>query len=137
MPYRVLDHTADFMVEVRARTLSGLFAEAARAMFDVLTDSETIRPTAKLPIALNALDPQQLLVAWLTELLFFHETEQWLFCRFQVRSATYSALEAEVWGEKLDPSRHPIEREIKAVTYHRLGIVEEEGWYRTAIVFDL
>ena len=30
-----------------------------------------------------------------------------------------------------------IDREIKAVTYHRLGIKKDSGEYRTRIVFDL
>lgn len=137
MSYEILDHTADLMVEVRAPTLPMLFAEAARAMFDLLAEPGSARAKKKLSVRLTAENREQLLVSWLTELLFRHETGQWLFSRFEIRSLSDTRIDAEAWGEKLDPRRHGVEREIKAVTYHRLRLVEEEGGLKTTIVFDL
>jgi SHS2 domain-containing protein len=137
MPFKVLDHTADFMVEVQATDMRELFAEAARSMVAILTDPKTVEGTQALIVEVEAENLEQLLVTWLTELIFRHETELWLFSEFEIRAMTETRLQAKVWGEKLDPERHPIDREIKAVTYHRLGIEEEDGGFRTKIVFDL
>jgi SHS2 domain-containing protein len=137
MPFKILDHTADIMVEVRAVALPELFADAARAMVAVLTDSSTIQGKQALMVEVEADNLEQLLVTWLTELIFRHETELWLFSEFEIHAMTDTRLEAKVWGEKLDPKRHPIDREIKAVTYHRLSIEEEDEGFRTKIVFDL
>ena len=137
MPYEVLDHTADYMVEVRAPDLSTLFVDAARAMVSILTDPETVLEKIGFSVKVEADSQEQLLVSWLTELIFHHETDLWLFSKFEIQTLTENRLEAEVWGEKLDPKRHPIDREIKAVTYHRLGIKKDNGEYRTKIVFDL
>jgi SHS2 domain-containing protein len=137
VPYQVLDHTADFMVEVYEDDLPGLFSEAARAFFDILTDSTTIQSREGVRVCVEAETLEELLVSWLTELLFLYETELWLFSRFEVSIFDDRQVEANLWGEKLDPSRHPIEREVKAVTYHRLGLVREETGFRTTIVFDL
>jgi SHS2 domain-containing protein len=137
VPYQVLDHTADFMVEVSADDLPGLFVEAARAFFDILTDSKTIRPRKVLEVGVEAVGEEELLVSWLTEFLFLHETELWLFSRFEITAMDEGKVRGKAWGEKLDPARHPIEREVKAVTYHRLGLVRENGGIRTTIVFDL
>jgi SHS2 domain-containing protein len=125
------------MVEVSAPDLAGLFVEAAQALFRILTDPETIRSQDALSIGLEEENAEQLLVAWLTELLFFHETEQWLFSRFDITAIDEKRIEARVWGEKLDPLRHPIDREVKAVTYHRLGLVRDGNLLKTTIVFDL
>jgi SHS2 domain-containing protein len=114
-----------------------LFVEAAQALFRILTDPKTIRPQDSISIELEEEDTDQLLVAWLTELLFFHETEQWLFSRFDITSIDEKRIEARVWGEKLDALRHPIDREVKAVTYHRLGLVRDGNLLKTVIVFDL
>ncbi len=125
------------MVEVSAGDLAGLFAEAAQALFRILTDPETIRSQEHLSVELEAESAEQLLVSWLSELLFFHETEQWLFSRFDIAAVDEKRIEAQVWGERFDPLRHPIDREVKAVTYHRLGLVQEGNLLKTVIVFDL
>ena len=125
------------MVEVSADDLPGLFTEAARAFFDILTDSKTIRPRECLEVRVEAESKEELLVSWLTELLFLYETELWLFSRFEITAMDEGKVQGKAWGEKLDPARHPIEREVKAVTYHRLGLVRENGGIRTTIVFDL
>ncbi len=137
MPYRVLDHTADYMVEVAAEGKPELFSEAARALFDIITDLETVEPRESVSISVEAESPEELLVSWLTELLFLYESERWLFSRFEPRLVDDRRLEAEAWGEKLDAERHPIDREVKAVTYHRIALVRQGKLLKTTIVFDL
>jgi SHS2 domain-containing protein len=137
MPYRVLDHTADFMVEVWGADFAEVAADGARALFDIITDTKTVRGTSKVPVQVQADTYEQLLVAWLTELLFLYETELWLFSRFEFKRAGEGIIEAHAWGEKLDPERHPIDREVKAVTYHRLVLERKNDRLRATIVFDL
>jgi SHS2 domain-containing protein len=137
MSYRFLDHTADMMVEVTAPDRVGLYSDAARSLFAILTDLDAIEPRESRQFRIEADGWEQLLVAWLTELLFLYETELWLFSRFEMIALEAHVLEAVAWGERLDPERHPIEREVKAVTYHRLGVVKEDRGFKTAIVFDL
>lgn len=136
MPYELLDHTADLMVGVWARKLPELFVEAARAMFHLLSEAP-VRPEKCVNMRVQAEGRDALLVSWLTELLVLHETRLWLFARFDIETLDQSSLTAKAWGERLDPKRHRIEREIKAVTYHSLAIVERDGRFRTKIVFDV
>jgi SHS2 domain-containing protein len=125
------------MVEVWGADFAEIAADGARALFDIITDSETVRGASKVLVNVQADTDEQLLVAWLTELLFLHETELWLFSRFDIKRAGRGGIEAEVWGERLDSDRHPIDREVKAVTYHRLGLERDKDRLRTTIVFDL
>ena len=76
VPRRVLDHTADYMVEVSAPTLSELLAEAALALFETVGDVKTVRPRDEVSVSVEAADREELLVTWLTELLFLHESEE-------------------------------------------------------------
>ena len=137
VPYRVLDHTADYMVEVFAASLPELFADAALALFDTVTDVKTIRPREEVSLSVEAADTEELLVTWLTELLFLYESERWLFCRYEPRLVNDRRVEGKAWGERLDPDRHPIDREVKAITYHRLAFAREGKLIKTRIVFDL
>ena len=125
------------MVEVSAPDLAGLFVEAARALFDILTDRETVLPCERVSVQMEAESTEQLLVSWLSELLFIYETERKLFSAFEIRHIDEKHIDAYALGERLDAERHPIDREIKAVTYHRLQLVREGGSFKTAIVFDL
>ena len=43
MDYRIFDHTADLGVEVTGATLEELYAGAAFALFDLLTDLSSVR----------------------------------------------------------------------------------------------
>jgi SHS2 domain-containing protein len=125
------------MVEVWGADFAELAAEAARALFALITDLETVRAENGVSVEVQAESDEQLLVTWLTELLFLFETELWLFSRFEIETVEDGVLKAEAWGERLDPARHPVDREVKAVTYHRLGLEREKDRFRTTIVFDL
>ena len=93
MPYKVLDHTADFMVEVEASDLPALFVDAAHSMLAILTDPKTVRGTHELSVKVEADSLEQLLVTWLTELIFRHETQLWLFSEFEIQSMTETRLQ--------------------------------------------
>ncbi len=70
MRYKLLEHTADAMVEAYGETLGERFANAAYAMFDQITDVTKIEPLGELKIVLKAENMEQLLVDFLQELLF-------------------------------------------------------------------
>jgi SHS2 domain-containing protein len=132
-----LDHTADAGIIVRASNLKALFARAAWGMFSLITDPEDIRAQEKTRIAVEASDRHALMVKWLSELNFRHVTEHRLFCRFDLLALTDQRLEADIYGEKTDLSRHTICTEIKAVTFHGLQITQTDHQWSATIIFDL
>lgn len=132
-----IDHTADVGIVIRAGDLRQLFERAAWGMFAVITDPETVRPTVSLSLAAAARDREGLLVRWLSDLNFHHATRHLLFSQFVVERLTDTELTATVCGEKIDPARHVLHTEIKAVTFHGLRLEQgHEGW-RAQIIFDL
>ena len=132
-----LDHTADAGIIVHADDLKALFTRAAWGMFSVITDLAAVKAAGKVRIAVEAADRHALLVKWLSELNYRHVTEHWLFCRFDVLSLTDQQLEAEAHGERIDPNRHSIYTEIKAVTFHDLQIENVDGRWTAKVIFDL
>jgi SHS2 domain-containing protein len=133
----LLDHTADIGVAVRAPTLPLLFERAAWGLFGVITDMHAVRPLETVPVSVKADDREGLLVHWLSELNFLHETGAWLFCSFHVQRFSDTGLAAEVRGERLDRARHEVHAQVKAVTYHALLLEHEAGEWIARVLFDV
>jgi SHS2 domain-containing protein len=134
--YREIEHTADVGVELTAPTLPGAFEQAAAAMFDLICDLDLIDAGWTRAVRIEGRDIENLLVRWLTELLFIHESERVLLSAFGVTRLADTALEASVAGEPFDRKRHPIKLEIKAPTYHDLRIVRVGDGVQVRVIFD-
>lgn len=137
MGFEFLDHTADLRVRVWGKDLVQLFEEAAVALFTVITDIGTVRPETEERVDVEGVNLEELLVGWLSELLYLHEVKGLLFSRFKVFEVKGEYLSAKAWGEPFSPERHCILLPVKAVTYHRLQIEEREGLMVAEIIFDV
>ena len=133
--YEYFEHTADLGIRVRAADLNGLFAEAATALFAAVVDGlDTVRLTQPVEIAVEGTDREYLLFDWLRELLFRLDADHLLLARFDVKVAE-SGLKATAWGEPIDPARHVLSHEVKAITYHGLRVEQDpDGWIAEVIV---
>lgn len=133
--YELFEHTADLGLRVRAADLNTLFVEAAQALFSaVVPDLATVHPRDRLDIKLSGDDLGYLLFDWLNELLFRFDTEHRLFSRFAVE-VTGTGMSGQAWGEPLDRSRHDLDHEVKAITYHHLRVEQAaDGWLAEVIV---
>lgn len=134
MDYETFDHTADLGVRVFGKTREALYANAAKAMFDLIADIKTIRPVGELEVEVFGQDDVSLMVNWLSELLVVHEVEGFLLSEFDVKLEGHT-LRATVRGEPLDRDRHELRRNIKAVSYHKLLVNSEEGFVQ--VIFDI
>jgi SHS2 domain-containing protein len=138
MGYRIFDHTADLGVEVTGATLEELYAGAAFALFDLLTDLQTVRAGRSREIDVIGENPADLLVNFLRETLYAWNGEEFLMKSCLVREATPKRIKAVLRGEGFDPARHRILQEIKAVTYHQCSVMERpEGGWVARVVFDV
>jgi len=140
--YEPLPHTADLGVRVRGRDLPELFANAAYGLSDNLVDLESVRPVEERRIEAGGDDLEDLLVRWLGEVLFLFERDAFVACEFGVvvdcaRRDAPSTVRATLRGERVDPARHRLYSEIKAVTYHGLMVAEEPAGWRAEVIFDL
>jgi SHS2 domain-containing protein len=133
--YELFDHTADLGLRVKAKTLDALFAEAGECLFAaVVEDVRTIQPEMTVELTVAGKDREYLMFDWLRELLLRSHSENLLFGCFVV-TVTDAGLTATVSGEPIDPDRHPLAREVKAITYHGLKVEQTKtGWLAEVIV---
>lgn len=134
MKYKLLDHTADALVEVHGKTLDEWFENAAYALFDQITDVSKVEPKGEMKVVLSADSREQLVVDFLQELLYIHDAENLVLSRFRVKTDG-RRLEASVSGEEFDEKRHPKRSVVKGVTYHRLEFDDQKG--TLTLLFDV
>jgi SHS2 domain-containing protein len=134
-PYELINHTADVGVKAYGRTVAQAFEHAAKAMFDIITDSSVVSPVGQYDITLDAPDLEQLLVDWLSNLLFLNGAKNLVFGRFEV-TIQGTSLQAHVYGEQYDTRKHKMGEEIKAVTYHMLEVHQIKPIY-AQVLFDI
>ena len=134
--FEVIDHTADIGIVAHGNDLKEAFANVAYGMFSLIVELDTVQEEIQHVIELDASDQESAVVDWLNELLYIFDVEHLLFSRFEVTDLNENKLRAEVYGEKVDLSRHKLKREVKAATYHSLEIGREDG-YRIQVILDI
>jgi SHS2 domain-containing protein len=135
--YEPLSHTGDLGMLVYGRDVPELFAHAAWAMFDLMSDATLIQPRLTMTIGVEGSDLEDLLVRWLSELLYLYDTQHFLYCAAAFTTLEPTCLAATVQGETFDAARHPIDTEIKAVTYHQIAVRQADGAWQAQVIFDL
>jgi len=142
MGFEFLDHTAEIGVRAWGRDLAEAFAEAARGMFAVMYETDSVGETLTRQIEVSAPDPEALLVEWLNSLLYLATVEHAVFGRFEVaiappKDGTEWRLRATVYGDPVDPARHSFGLEVKAATYHGLRVRSLDGRAEVEVILDV
>lgn len=137
-PFEYIEHTADAGMLVRGESLRSLFTNAAQGLFEMIAVVDSIDETSAIDIQLESDSVEILLVAWLDELIFRHETDEMFFKRVVIKSISPTAIIAKVYGEPTDFDKHVVYTEIKAVTYHQLYVIQNtDSDWEAQVIFDL
>jgi SHS2 domain-containing protein len=128
--HRFASHTGEVEIEIEAPTERDVFAEAARALAELM-DGEDGEPATR-DVRVEAADRPALLAEWLGELAFLAETEGLVPERVAALELGEGALRARVEGRTSTP-RHL----VKAVTYHDLTLEERDGSWFARVVLDV
>lgn len=132
MGFEEISHTADWSVRVWAQDLPSLFAEAGQAMNSLSGAVTGNSPRLKRTFEAEAPDAESLLVAFLSELVYYQEQENLSFDTFKIEVRS-EKLKVEMEGVQISS----VDKAIKAVTYHNLQIKETDQGLETTIVFDV
>ena len=135
----LLDHTADVGLRIDADSLDELFATAAAGLIGyVVANPEAIAAQAEESVSVAADTLGELLVGWLNEIVFLVETTHRVYRTFDVQVQVEDSvcrLKALLRGEPIDPARHQLDHEVKAVTHHLARIEHTgEGWLGEVIL---
>ena len=134
--FEIVNHTADVGIIAYGAGMNETFANAARALFSLITELEDVEEAVYRDIGLTAPDQESLLVAWLNELIYLFDAENIIFKRFDITQLSQTHLKARSYGCKVDSSKHKLKMGVKAATYHMLKIDKSNGG-KVQVLFDI
>jgi SHS2 domain-containing protein len=118
-----------------------MFESAGVAVLGTMVrDPKNIKPKIKKDIVKKAPTIEKLLFDFLDELIFLKDAEQMFFSEFKARisgkEGAYS-LTVEARGEKINPNKHDIVIDAKAVTMHKFEVKQTEKGWRAQVIIDV
>jgi SHS2 domain-containing protein len=124
-------------IEASGETLEDLFAQAAYGLLEIIAGTPEALCREEMIVTVEGGDAEELLVNWLNEILYLFEIKRFFPLDFEIEEVRGNHLLARVRGEPFDPQRHPVEREVKAVTYHQLRVEKTDGLWHARVYVDL
>jgi SHS2 domain-containing protein len=135
--YRLTTRQSELAVKVVGSSQADLFANSAYALFDVMTDVEKIEIKERLPLEVEGVDRDDLMVNWMRELLYLYQGSGYLLKEFQIHEVKDTMVKADVCGEKIDPDRHEIKKEIGAVAYHQSRMAKTGNQWTAQLILEV
>ena len=141
--YEFFDVTADIGFWAYGKTLEESFENAALAMFNVITKTDSVAENESKKITLEAEDLSLLLYEFLEELLFIYEVDLFLFSKFELKikkektdNQDVFKLEALATGEKINWNKHYRGSEVKAITFHLMDVFKSDI-FKVRVILDI
>jgi SHS2 domain-containing protein len=143
MPYRYLNDIAlaDVAFEAWGGTKEEMFIAASDAMMNVMVgDLATISMEVERPIRVEAESIEMLLFHFLQEIIFYKDAEKLLLrvtaVDIQGTNDRFT-LKTLARGEELDPEKHELIVDVKAVTLHRYSVEEGPDGWMAKVILDI
>ena len=134
---RFIEHPSDVGFEVYGDTLEELYANAAIAMYSLMTDVDEIGGEEEREIEINSEDLYSLMFDWLDELIFLFDSESLVMRSFDIAiDESNFSIQGTCKGGKFNPSKHVSGIIIKAVTYNMMEIKRNNVW-SARVVLDV
>ncbi len=135
--YEYFEHQADIGIRGKGTTLAEAFEQAALAMFEIMVETKDLQIDKAQIVEVEGNDLNELLIAWLSELLFLKDVEGKMFSKFEIGSIDENKLVAKIYGEPIDSSRHKLKLEVKAATYTQLFVEKKENFWIAQCLVDV
>jgi SHS2 domain-containing protein len=136
MPYELLEHTADAKFRAYGNSCEEAFANAVQGMTAIIAEPQQLGTQAIFHICVKSSTLEGLLFDLLDELLFLHDTENFIAARADsltiVQREGKFVLDATILGD--EAKKWP--GNLKAVTYSEMVVAQQEDdtWLIQAVI---
>lgn len=133
--------TADIAFRAWGKTLEEAFRAAAEATLNVMVeDLDSVEPRTRREMRLANEAVDLLLFDLLQELIYYKDSEALLLrvegVRIKSRHGRH-VLEASACGEAIDPGRHRLRVDVKAVTLHGFTVQTVNDRWEARVILDI
>lgn len=135
--YEIIDHTADMGVLIYGDTPEHIFTNAAMMLSELMVDRLPRPGREQANLSLEGMDRIDLLIRWLSEILYFFEVEEKIVTGTEIHELTETTLDATLSFAPFDFEAHGVRHQIKAATYHQAEFKPFGDGWRARIIFDL
>ena len=135
--FEFFDVTADIGFYAYGNNLNEAFENAGLALFNIISKTDNIEPIATKSFEITSEDKISLLYDFLEELLFLHEIDFMLFSQFSISINKIDDgyhLNAIIKGDEINWDKYYRGDEVKAITFHKMNIIEGDVVKLSAIV---
>jgi SHS2 domain-containing protein len=133
--------TSDTSFRAWGDSLEEAFAAAVDATTGAMVeDVESVRPIEDRRVAVRADSLDLALRRLLGEVVFLKDAEGLLVRATEVaidQAGARVRAVATLRGERIDPSRHALGSDVKAVTLHGLAVIENDDGWEATVTLDI
>ena len=128
MSYRHLEHATDAVIEVTAPNLTRAFEVAGMSVVETILDPSKIDEKTNFSVSVQGKDLRYLLYNWLEEIIILTITDGIAIKKMlvEIKKNNQYEIMAQVFGEKIDITKHKFKVEVKSPTFHEMEIHEGE-----------
>ena len=131
--------TADVAFVVQEKNLKDIFQTSAKAVFNTLVETKSVGKTIVKELYLEETDPEKLLLKFLEEIVYIKDADNMVFSSVEISLAQGHAmiLRAQLLGENIDPKKHKLKLDVKAVTLHMFRLQKKKNGWEAKFVLDI
>ena len=128
MSYRHHEHATDAVIEVTAPNLTRAFEVAGMSVVETILDPSKIDEKTNFSVSVQGKDLRYLLYNWLEEIIILTITDGIAIKKMlvEIKKNNQYEIMAQVFGEKIDITKHKFKVEVKSPTFHEMEIQEGE-----------
>ncbi|MBI3586075.1 MAG: archease [Ignavibacteriales bacterium] len=135
--FHIIEHPADIGIEACGNSLKDVFEFTALGLISVIVEPTTVDPIEQRFVRLVASDAENLLVKWLSEVLYLYDGQNFLMADVSIEHISTNELEAVITGEPVNERKHEFKLDVKAITYHQLKVVQEKENWLVRVFLDI
>lgn len=135
--FEYFEVTADVGIRAWGPDARAAFCQCALGVFNLMVSLPEVEAREAREVRASGEGYEPLLVNWINELLYLHDTEGFLARRVEIPAFDASGLRSLLHGEPLDPARHHPGLLVKAATFHQLAVTEEAGRFVVRLIVDV
>lgn len=141
MKFKFLEEiaTADVAFRAFGKNESELFENAALAVEETMVKTKGVKQKVRKEINLADVELDRLLFDFLSELVYLKDAETLFFSKADVKIEKNKGykLKAKIAGETIDPKKHELRNDVKAVTLHMFEVKKTKKGFEATVILDI